>query len=81
LDSGLCFDDDLVFGINCGHACVTLDDAFAGGHLGGLVVGLVALADGSACAGAVVGVGAEPRADAAGFALQFLDALGFFGAQ
>ena len=30
---------------------------------------------------AVVGVGAEPRVDAAGFALQFLDALGFFGAQ
>ncbi len=75
-----------MFGIDCGHVGVALNDAFAGGHHGGLVVGLVALAvlelrPGSACAGAVVGVGRQPGANAAGFDLKLLDALGFFGAK
>ena len=42
---GLGFDDDLVLGIDGGHTGIALDDAFAGGHLGAVVVGAVALAD------------------------------------
>src|SRR3989338_8442614 len=73
------FDDDLVTGINGGHAGIALDHAFAGGHLGGFVVSAVALADRAFAALPVFGVVSQPCAELRRIGLQAGDALGFSG--
>ena len=77
---GLGFDDDLVSGIDGGDAGVTLDDAFAGGHLCTLGVGAIAFAEGAFAALSVLRVGSQPLAKLSGFPIQACGALpGFLG--
>ena len=73
------FDDDLVSGIDGGHAGVALYHALARRHLGRFVVGAVALADRAFAALAIFRVIVEPLPDLRGIGLQAGDALGFFG--
>ena len=55
-------DDDLVTTVDGGHAGITLNDAFAGGHLGAIGIGAIALADRALAALAVVGMVGQPLA-------------------
>ena len=75
---GLCFDDDLMPGINGCYAGIALNHAFGCCHLGGFVVGAVALAERAFAAFAVVRVGSQPLTDLGGITVQAGDALSFF---
>lgn len=73
---GLGFDDDLVFLVHGGDAGVSLDDAFACGHLGRFVIGAVGEAYGAFRAFAIFFVLLKPGA----YLLRFLfEPLQFFG--
>ncbi|CAB4546507.1 unannotated protein [freshwater metagenome] len=54
-------DNDLVGCVDGRHACVTMNDALAGGHLRTLIVRAMALADGTFCAAPIVRMSREPR--------------------
>ena len=74
----LCLNDDLVFGIDGGQPAVALNDTFASGHLGRLVVGEVAFNDGTLGTSALDRVGCEPVAHLFGITREALNALGRF---
>jgi len=73
--------DRLVFGVHRDDARVALDHPFASGHLGGIVVGSVALANQTARAFAIFEVVGEPFADATCVVPEPLDALRLLGVQ
>ena len=68
--------DDLVLAVDRRHPGIALDHPLAGGHLGALVVGAVALADRAPHPSALPGVIGKPAAKLRRIALEALDALG-----
>ena len=73
------FDDDLVLGVDGGHACVVLYHAFGCRHLRGLVVCAVALSDCAFAALALFSVIGEPLPHFGRIVLQAGDALVLLG--
>lgn len=68
--------DDLVRTIDGGDAGIALNNSFAGGHLGAIGIGAVALADRTFAALAVMRMVGQPLTELCGFSPQAFDTLG-----
>lgn len=66
---GLCFDNDLVPGVDRSNTGKALNDTLAGRHLGAVRVRTIALPDAALAALAILGMLSQPLAQLGGFLL------------